>query len=162
MALGRKRRRRHAAAGHRRVLVQPRVAAVGVHERDRLLHEPADAGRLGRAGDRRRRLGAHTVVLRPGGRIGHAIGPRDVGQHVDDGVGPGERATQRRLVEHVGLDGARPEALQPLAAGRGARHARDAVPGGQELADGAAPDDAGRSGDHDLVHAELTTNPAGA
>jgi hypothetical protein len=28
---------------------------------------------------------------------------------------------------------------------------------GEQLADGALPDDAGGSGDHDLVHAGLTT-----
>jgi hypothetical protein len=33
------------------------------------------------------------------------------------------------------------------------------VAGREQLADGAAPDDAGRSRDHDLVHAELTTYP---
>ena len=159
VALGRQRGRRHAAAGDRRILVEPRVAAVGVHERDRLLHEPLHAGGLGGARDRRRRLGAHAVVLLPGGRIGHAIGARDVGQQVDDGVRPVERAAQRRLVEHVGLDGARPEALEPLAAARGARHARDAVAGGEQLADGAPPDDARGSGDHDLVHARLTSTP---
>ena len=80
-------------------------------------------------------------------------------QQVDDGVGPVERAAQRRLVEHVGLDGARPEALELLATASGARHARDAVAGGKQLADGAPPDDARGSGDHDLVHAELTTYP---
>jgi hypothetical protein len=31
------------------------------------------------------------------------------------------------------------------------------VAGGEQLADGAPPDDASGSGDHDLVHAELTT-----
>jgi hypothetical protein len=79
-----------------------------------------------------------------------------VGEQVDDGVRPVERAAQRRLVEHVGLDGVRPEALEPLAAARGARHARDAVAGGEQLAHGAPPDDAGGSGDHYLVHAGLT------
>ena len=67
---------------------------------------------------------------------------------------------RERLVEHVGLDGARPEALEPLAAARGARHAGDAVAGGKQRADGTLPDDAGGSGDHDLVHAQLTTLPA--
>jgi hypothetical protein len=66
-------------------------------------------------------------------------------------------ARRIRLVEHVGLDGARPEVLEPLAAARGTRHIRDAVAGGEQLANGAPPDDAGRSGDHDLVHTELTT-----
>jgi len=86
------------------------------------LHEPSRAGGLGGARDRRRRLGAHAVVLLPGGRLGHAIRARDVCQQVHHGVRPVERAPQRRLVEHVGLDGARPEALEPLAAARGARH----------------------------------------
>jgi hypothetical protein len=82
-------------------------------------------------------------------------------QQVDDGVRPVERAAQRRLVEHVGLDGARAvEALEPLAAAGGARHARDAVASGDRLADGAPPDDARGSGDHDLTHAGLTTYPA--
>jgi len=73
---------------------------------------------------------------------------------------PSKARRSDALVEHVGLDGARPEALEPLAAPRGARHAGDAVPGGQQLADGAPPDDACGSGDHDLVHAGLTRYPA--
>ena len=160
VALGRQGSRRHAAASNRRVLVEPRVAAVGVHERDRLLHEPFHAGGLGGARDRRRRLGAHAVVLLPGGRIGHAIGARDVRQQVHDGVRPVKRAAQRRLVEDVSLDGARPEALDPLAAIRGTRHARDAVAGGEQLTHGAPPDDARGSSDNDLVHTQLTTYPA--
>ena len=52
-----------------------------------------------------------------------------------------------------------PEALEPLAAARGARHARDAVAGGEQLADGAPPDDACGSGDHDLVHAATDEVP---
>jgi hypothetical protein len=89
-----------------------------------------------------------------------AVAARDVCQQVDDGGRPIERAAQRRLIEHVGLDGARPKDLEPLAAARGARHAPDAVAGGEQLADGALSDDARGSGDHDLVRAELTTYPA--
>ena len=48
------------------------------------------------------------------------------------------------------------EALEPLATASGARHASDAVAGVEQLADGAPPDDAGGSGDHDLVHAGWT------
>ena len=87
------------------------LAAIGVDERNRLLHEPPDAGRLGRARDRRRRLGAHAIVLLPRGRVGHAICAGDMRQHVDDGVRPGERPLKRCRVEDVGLDGARAEAL---------------------------------------------------
>jgi hypothetical protein len=83
-----------------------------------------------------------------------------VGEQVDDAVGPVERAGQRRLIEDVGLDGARPEALEPLAAARGARHARDAVPRGEQLAHRALPDHPCRSGDDDVVHTELTTDAA--
>ena len=120
VALGGQRGGRHAAAGDRRILVEPPVAAVGIDEGDRLLHEPLHAGGLRGARDRRRGVGAHAVVLRPGGRIGHAIGARDVGEQVDDAVRPVEGALEGSLVEHVGPDGARAEALQPLAAARGA------------------------------------------
>jgi hypothetical protein len=47
--------------------------------------------------------------------------------------------------QHGGLDRAGPEALEQLAAARGARHARDAVTAREQLADGAPPDDAGGS-----------------
>jgi hypothetical protein len=73
---------------------------------------------------------------------------------------PVERAAQRRLVEDVGLDGARSEGREPLAPARGARHAPDAVAGGEHLADGAPPDDACGPGYHDLVHADPTRYPA--
>jgi hypothetical protein len=46
------------------------------------------------------------------------------------------------------------------AAARGARHARDVLAGCEQLANGAPPDGARGSGDHDLVHAEQTTYPA--
>ena len=52
------------------------------------------------------------------------------------------------------------ETLEPLAAARGARHAGDAVAGGEHFAYRALPDDACGSGDHDLVHARLTRYPA--
>jgi hypothetical protein len=80
-----------------------------------------------------------------------------MGHEVHDGVRSVEGAAQGGVVEHVGLDGARAEALEQLAAASGARHAGDAVACGEQLADGALPDDAGGSGDHDLVHAGLTT-----
>jgi hypothetical protein len=83
-----------------------------------------------------------------------------VRQQVDDDVRSVERAAQRRLVEDVDLDGARPEAVEPLAAGDGPRYARDAVAGGDQLADGAPPDDARGSGDHDLGHAQPATYAA--
>ncbi len=73
---------------------------------------------------------------------------------------PANARAQRRLVVDVGLDGAGPEALEPLAAGRGARHAGHAVAGGKQFTDGAAADHARRSGDHDLVHTDLTTPAA--
>ena len=159
VALRGQRGRRHTAAGDRRLLVEPGVTAVGVHERDRLLHEPPDVSDLRGARDRRRRMGAQAVVLLPGGRIAHALGARDVRQQVHDGVRAVERAAQRRLVEDVSLDGARPEALELLATASRARHARDGVAGGEQLTDGSPPDDARGSGDHDLVHASLTTYP---
>jgi hypothetical protein len=81
-----------------------------------------------------------------------------VGQQVDDGVHPVERTAQRRLVEHVSVDGVRAETLQPPTAVRRARDARHAVSGGEYLADGPPPDDTRGSGDHDLAHVELTTN----
>ena len=151
VALGRQRGGRHAAAGDRRILVEPRVAAVGVDEGDRLLDEPLHPGGVRGARDRRRRLGAHAVVLRPGGPIRHAIGRRHVGEQVDDGVRAVEGVTEGGLVEHVRLDGARAEALQPLATARGARDAHDAVARGDQFADGAPPDDSRGAGDHDLV-----------
>jgi hypothetical protein len=79
-----------------------------------------------------------------------------VGQQVDDGVRPGERPTQRRLVEHVRLDGIRPEVREPHVTARRPRHARHAVARGQQHADGPLADDAGGSGDHDLGHAVPT------
>ncbi len=160
VALRRQRCRRDAAAGDRRILVQPLVAAVRVHERNRLLDEPLRAGGLGGARHRRRRFSAHAVVLLPGGGISDAISTWDVRQQVDNSFRPVERATQRGLVEDVRLDGARPEAFEPLAAARGARHAGDAVAGFEQLTDGPLPDDTCGSGDDDLVHAVLTTYPA--
>jgi hypothetical protein len=68
VALRGQRGRRDAAAGDRRILVEPTIAAVGVHERDRFLHESLDASGSRGARDRGSRgLGAHAVVLRPGG-----------------------------------------------------------------------------------------------
>src|SRR3954453_1681283 len=130
------------------------AAPAGVPNPDRLLFESLRAGGPGGARDRGGRVGSQAVVLLPGGPIGHAIDARDVREQVDDGVRAVEDAPQRRLVEHVGLHGARAEALQQVAAARGARHARDAVAGGEQLADGAAADDTRGSGDHELVHAD--------
>lgn len=45
---------------------------------------------------------------------------------------------------------------------RGARDSGDAVAGGDQLTDGSPPDDAGGSGDDDVVHVELTTDRAGS
>ena len=92
VALGRQGRRRDAAAGDRRVLVEPRGAAVGVHERvdsctSRRTPAPFVArAMVAEASDRQ------AVVLRPGGRVAHAVDGRDVREQVDHGLGPLDRA----------------------------------------------------------------------
>jgi len=48
------------------------------------------------------------------------------------------------------------EGLEALAPASRARHAGDPVAGGDQLTDGASPDDSGGSGDDDLVHVSLT------
>jgi hypothetical protein len=85
-----------------------------------------------------------------------------VREEVDDDVRAGERAPHRRLVEHVGVDGARAEALQPLPATRGPRDAGDPVAGRQQVANRTPPDDPGGSSDHDVVvlHDRVTRQPA--
>ena len=94
VGLGGQRGRGRGAAGDRRVLVEPGVAAVGVHEGERLLDQARGAGDLRRPGDDGRRLAAQAVVLVPGAGRRHALGGRDVGEQVDDGVRAGERVVR--------------------------------------------------------------------
>ena len=94
--LGDQRRRGRAAAGDRRVLVEPGVAAVGVEEGERLLDEPRGAGVLRRPRDRPRTRRAAAGRSRPMRRRRHPVGGRDVGEEVDDGVRARERGRQGR------------------------------------------------------------------
>jgi hypothetical protein len=50
---------------------------------------------------------------------------------VDGDIRTFEGTAQRNLVEDVGVDGDGPESRQPLAAGRGPRHTRDTMTGGE-------------------------------
>ena len=151
--------RRRGAAHDGRVLVEPRVAAVGVHERERLLDQAPGAGRLRRQRDDGRRLAAQPVVLVPRAGRRHALGGRDAGEQVHDGVGAGERVGHGGLVEDVGLDGAGAEALEQPPGARRPHDAGDPMAGGEQFGDYAPPDDAGGSSDHD-VHDQLTRHAA--
>ena len=88
-----------------------------------------------------------------------ALGGRDAGEQVHDGVGAGERVGHGGLVEDVGPDGAGAEALDESPGARGPHDAGDPMAGGEQFGNYAPPDDAGGSSDHD-VHDRLTRQRA--
>ena len=75
---------------------------------------------------------------------------------------PTERGREGGRVEDVGVDGAGAEALEQAPAAQGPGDAADVVAGGMQFADRPAAEDAGGSGDHDVVHDPMTTHLAGS
>jgi hypothetical protein len=142
----------------RRVLVEPAVAAVGVEQDDRLLHEALRARLPRRLRDRPRGLAAQPVGLPPRPREGHPLDRRDARQQVHHRVGAGERRAQRPPGEDVRADGLGAERRDALAAL--AHDAPDLVPGRDQLAHRPAADRAGRPRHHHVhAHARVTTRP---
>ena len=134
----------------RRVLVDPRIPAVGIGEGDRLLDVPAGAGGQGGVDELGGALGPDAVVLVPGAGEGGLSERGDVGRQVDHDVMAGHGGSQRVRVEErdldrIGTDGAQEVGLLGPAGDRG-----HLVPGGHQPLHGPPPDHPGPTGDEDL------------
>lgn len=141
----------HGAVVARRLqpyaLVDPRLAAVGVDQTERLLNESLDAPGEGRLDQMGGDEAADAVVLPPGPGEEHARARRDVGGQVADHVVAGDRATDGRGIEEVDRHRGRSHPLQGGPLFRRATDRRHRMPGRDQEGDGPLPDDSRCSGD---------------
>ncbi len=151
-ALGRCLRVQHGPVvrrrAHRPDLVDPPVAAILEHGRERLLDQALDARGDGRLGQDRRTLAPDAVVLPPGPREQHAERRgRHVGGKVDDRGVSGDRGADRCRLEEVHGHRGRSDRPEQLALLRCTADGAHPVSRGEQERQHAPSDDAAGAGE---------------
>jgi len=129
--------------------VDPAVAAVGVEEHDRLLHEPPGAGGEGGVDEVGGRRPPQPVVLGPAGRPARRPDRGQVRGQVDHGVVAVDGLAHGRGVEQVDLARGGPGGLDLGPLGRAAGQRRHLVARVHQPGDRRSADGTGRPGHED-------------